>query len=106
MNTSTKFKQLYAALAAVANINLLNTQLLQRAFENALCKNAQTSLLSLMGSQKLNSSKTLCFLLEREVNAVCSAGLLRELKCDMVEAYLQPSFIYKGRISEHSLSGL
>ena len=103
MNTSTKFKQLYAALATVANINLLNTQLLQRAFENALCKNARTSLVSLMGSQKFNPSKTLSFLLEREVNAVFSAGLLRELKCDMVEAYLQPSLNYKGRISDRPL---
>ena len=103
MNTSTKYKQLYAALAAVANVNLLNTQLLQRVFENALCKNARTSLISIMGSQKLNPSKTLSFLLEREVNAVYSAGLLRELKCEMVEAYLQPSLNYKGRISDRPL---
>ena len=57
MNNSTKLKQLYAALATVANINLLNTQLLQHAFENALCKNARTSLVSLIGSQKLNPLK-------------------------------------------------
>ena len=41
--------------------------------------------------------------MEREVNAVFSAGLLRELKCDMVEAYLQPSLNYKGRISDRPL---
>ena len=103
MNASTKFKQLYAALATVANINLLQTQLLQRAFENALCKNARTSLVRLIRCQKLNLSKSLSLLLEREVYAVYSAGLLRELKCDMVEAYLQPSLNYKGRISYRPL---
>ena len=103
MNTSAKFKQIYAAITTVANANLLNIQLLQRVFENALCENARASLISLMGSQQLNPSKTLSFLLNDNVNAVYSAGILKKLKCTIMEAYLQPTLKHKGRISDRPL---
>ena len=103
MNTSAKYKQIYAAITTVANANLLNIQLLQRVFENALCENARASLISLMGSQKLNPSETLSFLLNEKVNAVYSSGVLKMLKCSMVEAYLQPTLKHNGRISDRPL---
>ena len=41
--------------------------------------------------------------MEREVNTVYSAGILKELKCVKVEAYLQPSLKYNCRISDRPL---
>ena len=106
INISTKFKQPYAALATEANFKLLNVKLLQRVFENTLCKNLRASLASLLGCQKLYSSKALTLLLEKEANAVYSAGILRKMKCSTVGVKFKPSQKYYGRISDCPLSGL
>ena len=70
------------------NIHLMETS---SRFENALCVNARPSIVSLIGSQRLNPSEVLSLILEKEVNAIFTAGKLKQLKCSMVGAYLQPT---------------
>ena len=52
INTSTKFKQPYAALATEANFNLLNVKLLQSIFEKKLCKSYACKFNKLIGLSK------------------------------------------------------
>ena len=59
--------------------------------------------MALMASQRNNLSEVLSLLLEREVQAVYTAGTLRELRCSMVDAVLQPTLKYKGHVSNRPL---
>ena len=100
---ATTAKKLGAAVSGVAHGSLLNANLLKNFFEMALCENARSILIALKGSQKLNPSEVLSLLLERDVQAVYSAGTLRQLRCSMVEAYLQPTLLIKDRESDRPL---
>lgn len=101
--TAATAKQLGAAVSGVAHGSLLNINLLKNFFEMALCENARSILISLRGSQRLNPSEVLSLLLEREVQAVYSSGILSQIKCSMVEAYLQPTLMVNGRESDRPL---
>ena len=59
--------------------------------------------MALMASQRNNLSEVLSLLLEREVQAVYTAGALRELRCSILDALLQPTLKYKGHVSNRPL---
>ena len=92
-----------SAIATASNGGLLNVRLLEKYFRKATCEAARASVVALMGSQRNNPSEVLSLLLEREVQAVYTAGALRELKCVPVEAVLQPTLNYKGHVSNRPL---
>ena len=91
------------AISTVSNGGLLNIRLLEKHVRKATCEAARANVVALMGSQRNNPSEVLSLLLESEFQAVYTAGALRELRCSVVDAVLQPTLKYKGHVSNRPL---
>ena len=91
------------AISTASNGGLLNVRLLENFVQKSTCEAARANVVALMGSQRNNPPEFLSLLLEREVQAVYTAGALRELRCSVVDAILQPTLKYKGHVSNRPL---
>ena len=91
------------ALVTVAHSSVLNAHLLEKYIKELTCESARASVVALMGSQRLNPSEVLSLILEKTVQAVYSAGTLRQLRCTDVQAVLQPTLKYKGHVANRPL---
>ena len=91
------------ALATVAHGSVLNAHLLENYIRELTCESARASVVALMGSQQLKPSEVFSLVLEKTVQAIFSAGTLRQLRCTDVQAVLQPTLKYKGHVANRPL---
>ena len=96
-------RNIQAAISTVAHGEYLNNKIMQQYLRTVTCETARANVVALMGSQKLNPSEVLSLLLEKNVQATYAAGTLRQLRCSVVQAVLQPTLNYKGHISNRPL---
>ena len=100
---AASLRTIQQALATVSHGNNLNTLFLKKFIQKLTCETARASVVALIGSQQLNPSQVLSLVLDKEVQAVYSAGTLKKLRCNKVLAILQPTLEYKGHVSNRPL---
>ena len=100
---AASLRTILQALATVAHGNNLNTLILKQFIQKLTCETAHASVVALIGSQQLNPSQVLSLILDKEVQAVYSAGTLKKLRCNKVLAVLQPTLEYKDHGSNRPL---
>ena len=103
-NIPATLQNLQNNIMTVAHSGMLNAQALKRYIDTTNCESLRTSMIALIGTQKITPSYVLSHILDEEVQAVFVAGTLRRLSCTKVQAVLQDSLIYKnGHISNRPL---
>ena len=102
-NIPASLRNIQATMTSIAHGSFLNSENLRNYFKLVTCEMARANIVALMGSQSLNPSQVLSYLLEREVQAIFTGGVLRELRCSKVQAVLQPNLYYKGHVSDRPL---
>ena len=96
-------RDIQSTITSMAHGAFLNHEMLEDYLRIVKCEAARGNVIALMGSQSLNPSQVLSFLLEREVQAVFTGGVLKQLRCSKVQAVLQPQLYYKGHVSNRPL---